>query len=152
MQISGSQKIAAPRQVVWDALHDAETLRQCLPGCETAEFKSENRLAIAVKVSFGIFSRVFKGRVKLSDKRPPEFYRMSGEGKGGTAGASKWTVDITLSEDTPDVTILDYAATAELDGKLAQLGGFVIEPVARKMATRVLLDLRQHVEARRMAG
>ena len=133
MQISGSQKIAAPRQVVWDALHDAETLRQCLPGCETAEFKSENRLAIAVKVSFGIFSRVFKGRVKLSDKRPPEFYRMSGEGKGGIAGFAKGGADVRLREDGAD-TILSYDVKAQIGGKLAQLGQRLVNGAAKKIA------------------
>ena len=151
MQIAGQQRIAAPREAVWAALHDAETLRRCIPGCQSAEFKSDSRLAIAVKLSFGIFSRVFKGRLKLGDQRPPEFFRVSGEGKGGAAGASKWSVDLNLVEDAGQ-TRLDYAATAQLDGKLAQLGTFVIEPVARKMVARFLADLQQHIEQRKTTG
>ncbi len=39
MEISGEERIAAPRHIVWAALNDPEILRQCIPGCQTLEQK-----------------------------------------------------------------------------------------------------------------
>ncbi|MCH2396512.1 SRPBCC domain-containing protein, partial [Oceanibaculum sp.] len=34
MELTGEQRIPAPRQVVWEALHDPEILRECITGCQ----------------------------------------------------------------------------------------------------------------------
>lgn len=39
-----------------------------------------------------------------------------------------------LSEDGPDATILSYQVDAQIGGKLAQLGGRLIDSTARKLA------------------
>ena len=36
MQMTDSQRIAAPREKVWAALNDPEVLKQCIPGCESS--------------------------------------------------------------------------------------------------------------------
>ena len=33
MDMTGTQRIEAPREVVWAALNDPDVLRQCIPGC-----------------------------------------------------------------------------------------------------------------------
>ncbi|MEM7487718.1 MAG: SRPBCC domain-containing protein, partial [Pseudomonadota bacterium] len=33
MEMTGTRTIAAPREVVWAKLNDAETLKACIPGC-----------------------------------------------------------------------------------------------------------------------
>ena len=42
MEMSGSYRIAAPRQAVWDALNDPEVLRANIPGCEELNKTGEN--------------------------------------------------------------------------------------------------------------
>ena len=37
MEITGTQPIPAPRDVVWAALNNPEVLKKCLPGCESVE-------------------------------------------------------------------------------------------------------------------
>ena len=34
MEMQGSRQIAAPREVVWAALNDAEVLKAAIPGCQ----------------------------------------------------------------------------------------------------------------------
>ena len=35
MEMQGERRIPAPRQMVWERLNDPETLKQCIPGCES---------------------------------------------------------------------------------------------------------------------
>jgi uncharacterized protein len=80
-----------------------------------------------VKATFG-------GKVRLSDLDPPNSYRISGEGSGGIAGFAKGGATVKLSEESRDVTILSYEADAQIGGKLAQLGGRLIDSTAKKLA------------------
>ncbi len=131
MELSGEQKIAAPRQKVWDALNDPEVLRACIPGCESLDRDGENAFAAVVQVKVGPVKAKFSGRVQLSNINPPESYTISGEGKGGAAGMAKGGADVVLEEDG-DGTLLRYAVKADVGGKLAQIGSRLIQSTANK--------------------
>ncbi|KQZ50605.1 carbon monoxide dehydrogenase [Rhizobium sp. Root149] len=139
MEISGEERIAAPRDVVWAALNNPDILRQCIPGCQTLEQKSPTELAATVKLKIGPVSASFNGEVTLSDINAPESYRISGEGKGGIAGFAKGHADVVLEEDGAD-TILRYKADAQVGGKLAQLGSRLIGSTSQKLAQQFFAD------------
>jgi carbon monoxide dehydrogenase subunit G len=134
MQITGEQVIAAPRDVVWQALNDPLILKQCIPGCETIEKVSDTEFTAKVAIAVGPVRAKFTGRVLLSNLDPPNGYTISGEGQGGVAGFGKGGADVKLAEDGPSRTILSYRAEASVGGKLAQLGARLIDSTARKLA------------------
>ncbi|HSM41914.1 MAG TPA: carbon monoxide dehydrogenase subunit G [Afifellaceae bacterium] len=134
MQFSGEYHIPAPRERVWAMLNDADVLRQCIPGCESLEADGADAFNAKVTTKVGPVKATFNGAVTLSDLNPPESYKITGEGKGGVAGFAKGGADIHLAEDGADATVLTYTADAQVGGKLAQLGGRLIDSTARKMA------------------
>ncbi len=133
MQLKGEYQIAAPRERVWAMLNDADVLRACIPGCESLEADGPEAFKAKVTTKIGPVKATFNGAVTLSNMNPPASYTITGEGKGGVAGFAKGGADIDLAEDG-DATILTYTADAQVGGKLAQLGGRLIESTARKMA------------------
>lgn len=133
MEMTGEQRLPAPREVVWAALNDPEILKQCIPGCEEIEKTSDTEMNAKVAVKVGPVSAKFTGQVTLSDLDPPNGYTISGEGKGGVAGFGKGGAKVTLAEDG-DGTILRYEVTASVGGKLAQIGARLIDATAKKMA------------------
>jgi len=134
MELVGTQTIAAPRQKVWAALFDPAVLKQCIPGCESIESAGENQLTAKVTLRVGPVKASFSGRVTLSDLVPPESCTLSGEGQGGVAGFAKGSAKVHLAEQGPAATLLTYEAKADVGGKLAQLGGRLIDSTARKLA------------------
>jgi hypothetical protein len=82
----------------------------------------------------GPVKATFGGKVTLSDLDPPNSYRITGEGAGGVAGFAKGGATVTLTSEGPDVTMLHYQVDAQIGGKLAQLGGRLIDSTARKLA------------------
>lgn len=133
MDMNGSQRIEASREAVYAALNDVEILRQCIPGCETIDKTSENEMTAKVTLKIGPVKASFSGKVTLSDFDPPNGYTISGEGSGGAAGFAKGGAKVTLVADG-DATILNYAVDAQIGGKLAQLGGRLIDATAKKLA------------------
>jgi len=133
MDMTGEYRIPAPRERVWAALNDPETLKASLPGCQSLEKLSDHEFAATVVAKVGPVQAKFNGNVTLSNLNPPESYTISGEGKGGAAGFAKGGADVRLIEEG-DVTVLTYTAKADVGGKLAQLGSRLIDATAKKMA------------------
>lgn len=133
MKLSDEKRIEAPRDAVWSGLNDPDILKQSIPGCESLEQVSDTEFNAVVQAKVGPVKAKFKGSVTLSDLNPPESYRISGEGKGGAAGFAKGGAVVTLTEDG-DATILKYDVDADVGGKLAQIGGRLLEGTSKKLA------------------
>lgn len=145
MLLEGEERIEAPVDRVWAALNDPDVLRTCIPGCESLERKSNTAMAATVSLKMGPIKARFAGEVELKNLNPPHSYTISGEGKGGVAGFARGGADVLLREDGPGVTILTYAAKAEVGGKIAQLGSRLIESTSKKLAGQFFADLNKHV-------
>jgi carbon monoxide dehydrogenase subunit G len=133
MDMKDSQRIEAPRDAVWAALNDPEVLRQCIPGCESIEKLSDTQMEAASTLRIGPIKASFKGKVTFSDIDPPNGYTISGEGSGGMAGHAKGGAKVSLVADGA-ATLLDYEVKAEVGGKIAQLGGRLIDATSKKLA------------------
>jgi carbon monoxide dehydrogenase subunit G len=134
LELKGSFDLAAPKQQVWDALNDPEVLKGCIPGCEEIDKTSDTSFSAKVTAKVGPVKAKFTGDVSLSDLDPPNAYKISGEGKGGAAGFAKGSANVSLKDNESGGTTLEYAVTAQVGGKLAQIGSRLIDSTAKKMA------------------
>ena len=53
MEMQGERRIPAPRQRVWERLNDPETLKACIPGCETIEKVSDTEFTAKLTARVG---------------------------------------------------------------------------------------------------
>jgi carbon monoxide dehydrogenase subunit G len=133
VKLTGEQTIAVPRQTVWEGLNDPDVLRQCIPGCQSLERESEERLKATVQIKVGPIGAKFAGAVTLSDLDPPNSYTITGEGAGGAAGFAKGSAKVSLADDNGG-TLLSYDVDAQVGGRMAQLGGAIIDATAKQLA------------------
>jgi carbon monoxide dehydrogenase subunit G len=133
MDISAEHWIQAPRDRVWAALFDVETLKACIPGCRELEQTSPTSFVGKVQIKIGPVSATFAGKVELQDVEAPSSCRIVGQGNGGIAGFAKGGCEIKLVEDGSE-TLLNYLAKVEIGGKLAALGGRLVQATSRKLA------------------
>jgi carbon monoxide dehydrogenase subunit G len=134
MEMNGERLIAAPRELVWQALTDPEALKAAIPGCESIEKLSDTDLAAKLAIKIGPMAAKFTAKVKLENLNPPASYTISGEGNGGAMGFAKGGADVSLEEVSPTETILRYSVKAQVGGKMAQLGARLIDSTAKQMA------------------
>jgi uncharacterized protein len=133
MTMSGEYQLAVPRETVWEKLNDAETLKACIPGCETLDKLSDTEFQAVAVTKIGPVKARFKGKVTLSDLDPPNGYKISGQGEGGVAGFAKGGATVKLAPKDGG-TLLSYQVEAQIGGKLAQLGQRLINGAAKKVA------------------
>ncbi|WP_159981828.1 MULTISPECIES: CoxG family protein [unclassified Novosphingobium] len=134
MQMTGEQRIAAPRGKVWEALNDPAVLAQCIPGCQSLEKDGENGFLAVAEVKIGPIGARFKGNVQLSDLDAPNGYTITGTGNGGIAGSAKGGAKVRLSEAAEGGTLVSYDVDAQVGGRMAQLGGPIIDATAKNLA------------------
>ena len=133
MDMTGEQRIPAPREAVWRALNDPDVLRRCIPGCQELTMQSDTEMSMVAVIKVGPISARFQGAVTLSELDPPNGYRIVGEGQGGVAGHARGGALVKLVDDG-EGTLLTYVVSAQIGGKLAQLGGRMIDATAKSMS------------------
>jgi uncharacterized protein len=131
--MTGEVTLPARRPQVWSMLNDSTVLKACIPGCQSLEKTSDSSFAAVAKIKIGPVSASFKDKVQLPEIDPPNGYTISGEGEGGIAGFANGSAKAHLADAT-EGTILRYDVTANVGGRIAQMGSRLINGVAKKMA------------------
>jgi carbon monoxide dehydrogenase subunit G len=146
MEMSSTRVIPAPPERVWAALNDPDTLKQCIPGCESLVRESDTHWRSVVAAKVGPVAARFNGSLELADVNPPSGYTLRFKGQGGAAGFANGEARVALSPADAGRTTLAYTATAQVGGKLAQIGSRLIDGVAAKLADDFFASFAAHFE------
>jgi len=144
--MTGEQLIAAPQQATWEALNDPDVLKACVPGCESITLVNPNEYQVLMTARVGPVSAKFRGRLSLSDIKPPHSYSLAFEGQGGPAGFAKGGAQVRLFPEK-DQTRLVYEAKANVGGKLAQIGSRLVDAAAKKVADEFFQNFNKRMSS-----
>ena len=139
---SGSVTVPQAREQVFAMLLDPVVLRQVIPGCHALDLVGTNSYRADVSLGAGPVRGRFDANVRLCELDPPHFAKLEGRviGSLGTAGG---TGHIRLF-DVPEGTRADYDYEIAISGKVASIGGRMLEGAARAV---IGLFFRQLVAA-----
>ena len=101
-----------------------------------------------VTTRIGPVKATFRGSIELSNIEAPHRYVINGEGKGGVAGFAKGSASVELKpeqEEGIEGTALSYAVSAKVGGKIAQLGGRLIQRCCQQIGSRVLHGIQKRI-------
>lgn len=136
MEMKGERLLPADRATAWRLLNDSETLKRCVPGCESMTATAEGSYDVAMTAAIGPVKARFKGKMLLADIEPPSRYRLIFEGQSAQAGFARGQARVELEAVSSQETRLHYAATAQIGGKLAQIGSRLVDAAAAATADR----------------
>lgn len=98
LELTDEILIPAPRDRVYAALNDLETLQASIPGCEDLIRHSETDLEAKVVLKIGPVKARFGGKVTLDISKAPGEFFLTGEGSGGIAGFAKGGAKVMLED------------------------------------------------------
>lgn len=136
MDVSGSQKVKAPRPHVFNALLDPEILKKSVPGCDSAEFvdfPTGRQLKLIVSPSIPGLKGPYNVFLQTGEVIAHSRVVLIAE-PTSSIGSIKATCVIDLNEDG-EITTLNYNANAVMDGKIAATPDMIV-----KGAVKVALD------------
>jgi carbon monoxide dehydrogenase subunit G len=146
MEMTGEERIPASQADTWAALNDPAMLKACVPGCESIERLADNEFQVLMVARIGPVSAKFKGKLVLSNLKPPQSYAIAFEGQGGAAGFGKGSAQVQLAPEG-EGTRLSYQVKANVGGKLAQIGSRLVDGAARKIAQEFFAAFNEKVGA-----
>jgi uncharacterized protein len=149
MQLVGEQLIEAPSQRVWEALNDPEILAASLPGHQHLEKEADDRFIATVDIKVGPIGARMKGSVTLTDLNPPNSYTLVLEGNGGIAGSMKGNAKVRLN-DVDGGTRISYDVDALIEGRMAQLGGPIIDATAKHFTGKFFTSFGEIVSGKKV--
>lgn len=139
---TGSAVVAADAQKIWTSLLNPEILRSIIPGCQTLEEVSPQHFKGEIVLGVGIVKGVFKADIKLLDLDEPHSVRLIGEATG-PLGSSRGEGAVAL-RDQPEGSEISYRYGVDLSGKVAAIGGRMIEGAARLLIAEFFQRLSRH--------
>ena len=145
MELSGVYEIIGSERDIWDVLHSPDRLKNIVPGCTAIDPIADSRLKAMVTIKIGPMKVDFEGSMEFEDITPYSNFRVSGQGEGGPAGFVKGTANIQLAPLGNGKTSLTYTANSDIGGKLASLGGRLLEAISRKNIDAFFQDLQQEL-------
>jgi 2-furoyl-CoA dehydrogenase large subunit len=138
----GSATVAAPRQGVWDMLLDPKTLEAIVPGAHGIQKVSDTHFRADVTLGVGPVKGRYKAEIRLADLVPPSSVTLTGE-TSGALGFGGGTGFVTLEEEN-GVTTIRYRYEAGLGGKVASVGGRLLDGAARFVIGQFFSALARH--------
>ncbi len=136
MEMKGEQLLPADRATTWALLNDSDVLKRCVPGCESLIVSGDHSFDVVMNASVGPVKARFKGKLSITDIEAPSRYRLIFEGQSAQAGFARGEARIELQDAPPRQTKLSYFATAQVGGKLAQIGARLIDAAAGATADK----------------
>jgi carbon monoxide dehydrogenase subunit G len=133
MELASSRLLPVDRDTAWRALMDPEQLRAAIPGCESIEQSAEGEYAVLLTAAIGPVKAKFRGKLRLGDVVAPERYTIDFEGQGGQAGFGKGSARVELHPEGGH-TRLTYQASAQVGGRIAQVGQRLVDAAAGRLA------------------
>ena len=142
-QFSGDPVITASRQVVWDRLTNPDFIAASAPGVESVQAVDPTHFTVVSGLGLGPMKVKFTLDVELFDVVERESLRMRSLARG--PGSVVDVVSAVRLEDALAGTRLNWSATSDVSGALANLGPRMIEGAARMMTEQFWTDFARRV-------
>lgn len=134
MKLTGSYEINATAERVWSAITEPESLKGCIPGCQSLVDVGDSNYEAAISAQLGPVRGSFNAKVAIQDWNPYRSYRMvvSANGPPGFVNGEAF---VTLTEED-GVTTVSVDGDGQAGGLLARVGQRMMENVSRTMMDR----------------
>jgi 2-furoyl-CoA dehydrogenase large subunit len=140
---SGEAHVPAPPATVWRMLLMAETLKLIIPGCHSLQKLSETHFRADVTLGVGPVSGRYRADIKLSDLDAPRAVTLTGV-VSGALGDGHGSGRIKLAPGDNGGTLVMYDYNAAIGGKVASVGGRLLDGAARIVIRQFFTALGRH--------
>jgi 2-furoyl-CoA dehydrogenase large subunit len=144
LQGEGKMRLAAAPIAVWQALLDTRVLASCIPGCHNVEELSGTHFRADVTLGVGPAKGRYRADVRLTDLVSPTSATLAGKASGAL-GSATGRGHLKLDADGATGTIITYDYEAEIGGKIAAVGGRLLDGAARIIVRQFLEALAARV-------
>lgn len=142
MELKGSQEFSASPQSVWNALHNADVLKQAMAGAEEVRWEG-NTLFVRANIGIGPVKGTYGAAAQETESTPPNHMKLSFNRQGASTTVNgDATIDLAPNGSG---TTLTYAVNASLGGPVAALDNPLTRPLVDRGISQFFSGLAQKV-------
>jgi carbon monoxide dehydrogenase subunit G len=142
MELKGTQDFSASPQAVWDALHNADVLKQAMAGAEEVRWDG-NALTARANVGIGPVKGTYGATAQETESSAPSHMKLSFN-RQGSSNTVTGDATIDLAPNGAGTT-LTYAVNAALGGPIAALDNPLTRPLVDRGISQFFTSLAQKV-------
>jgi uncharacterized protein len=151
MEVKGTFSVSVPVDFCWSFLKDPRTFSQCVPGCEEILSMDEKSFECVVVQKVGIFKVRFQGTTTVveAEAQPVHLVRTVTKGtdtRTKTLMETGLALNMRADPENSGVTLVDYALTIRVVGKLAVLGEAVMRAKIKDVSRQTITSVKASVE------
>ncbi len=148
IDIKESFEVEAPVEKVWQFMLDPHEVVRCMPLATLDEIVSEDTFLGSVKVKIGPISASYKGKVHFTEvDAQNHVVKLVAEGLDTSGGQTKATVCSQMTALDGGKTQVVAEATAEISGRVAQMGSRMIKGVAAHIFKQFAKSVKERLES-----
>jgi uncharacterized protein len=136
MKLEQSFEVAAPLELVWEALVDVDQVAPCLPGAAVTGRNDDGSYSGTFSVKIGPTSASYTGKLEMEnidETAHTATMQAQGTDKRGQGGATA-TIVSTLSPGESERTRVEVITDYHITGRLARFGrGGMIEDISERL-------------------
>lgn len=146
----GSAIATATPEQIWAMLLNPATLQAVIPGCHSVQKVADTHFRADVTLGIGPVKGRYRAEVNLSDLDPPHAVTLGGAAEGAL-GFGRGEGRITLTPEGSG-TRVHYVYTAAIGGKVASIGGRLLDGAARVIIGQFFAALARETGGGRTGG
>lgn len=150
MNIQGEHWLPAPPEVVWDSLHDEETLRATIPGCQELAQTAPNVYSGSANVGVGVIKGLYRGSLELTEEEPYTGAKIRIDTRSGHAEI-RGTGSVRM-DASDGGTLVKYEGEAQITGMLAAVGQRLLPSVSKSLVQSFLKNVEAELSRREEAS
>lgn len=139
----GRAEVPATPERLWEILFDPETLAAIVPGAHKVDRLSDSHFRAEVTLGVGPVKGRYVVELELTDPVPPRAVTLSGSAEGGL-GSGHGRGQVALEPTAAGGTIITYRYEAAVGGKVAAVGGRLLDGAARIVIGQFFAALARH--------
>lgn len=139
---SGEARVNIMPDAIWHMLLDPATLEAIIPGAHSVEKVSDTHFRAEVTLGVGPVTGRYKADIELSDLDEPRAVTLTGVVRGAL-GNARGTGRIKLAP-VENGTHVTYDYDAEIGGKVASIGGRLLDGAAKVVVKQFFATLVRH--------
>ena len=151
MKIGGSYTLPVERDRAYQLLQDPEVLARCMPGTDHLAKIGPDEYEMKMKVVVSAVQGLFAGKVRITDQKPPDQFRLVVEGSGkvgfmkgeGLLTLASATVTTGISIRGSEGTAVRYEGDVQVGGTIAGVGQRLLDTTAKMIIKKFFEKLAE---------
>ena len=145
MQLEGTFEVKASQLEAFRFLIDPTRLGRHMPDVQEVHVEDENNFTLMAKVGVSHIKGTMAMKLRLVEKQEPVSAKLVGKGSG-LASVVDMVTCFTLEDAGGGLTRIRWQGEATIGGKLAALGGGLMERLAKKKLEKFVAGIQAGID------